>query len=83
MFKESEIMRDIHRIRAEFYQKTRSKSREYILKLIKVESLKVKQELEKTKPDPRLIVRKKYPIPESGSMKEIHQIREKSEDYGE
>lgn len=82
MVKESEIMRDIHRIRGEFYQKTKGKSREYILKLIKEESLKVKQELEKTKPDPRLIIRKKYPIPESSSMKEIHQIREKNEDYG-
>jgi hypothetical protein len=51
MIKESEIMRKIHRIRAEFYQKTRSKSHEYILKLIKEESLKVKHELENTKPD--------------------------------
>jgi hypothetical protein len=83
MTKESEIMKEIHRIRAEFYQKTRSKSREYILKLIREESLKVKQELEKTKPDSRLIVKKKYPIPESNSMKEVHQILEKNEDYGE
>jgi hypothetical protein len=76
-------MEVIHRIRAEFYQKTRSKSREYILRLIGEESLKVKQELEKTKPDPRLVVRKKYPIPESISMKEIHQIREKNDEFGE
>jgi hypothetical protein len=83
VIKESEIMKDIHRIRGEFYRKTRAKSHEYVLKMIKEESLKVKQELEKTKPDVRLIVQKKYLIPEPISMKEIHQVREKDTEYGE
>jgi hypothetical protein len=74
-------MKDIQRIRAEFYRRTRNKSREYTLKLIREESLKVKQELEITKPDSRLIVQKKYPIREPISMKEIHQVREKDEEY--
>ena len=83
MIEESNIMKEIHKIRSDFYRKTKGKSPAYILKLIKEESLKVKQELERSKPDPRLIVKKKYPIPEPISMREIHQIREKNDDYGD
>ncbi len=83
MINESDTMKDIHRIRGEFYRKTRGKSHEYVLKLIKEEGLKVKQELGKTKPDSRLIVQRKYPIPEPISIKEIHQVPEKGGQYGE
>ena len=75
-------MKDIHRIREEFWRKTRGKSRESIVSLIKEESQKVKQELENVEPDSRLIIRRRYPIPQADSMEEIHQIRERGEKYG-
>jgi len=82
VIKESNIMKEIHRIREEFYRETKGKNREYILKLIKEDSQKVIQELENIKPDPKLIVKEKYQIPQSDSMQEIHQIRERDEKYG-
>jgi len=82
VIKESKTMKDIHRIREEFWRKTRGKSRESIVSLIKEESQKVKQELEKVEPDSRLIIRRRYPVPQADSMEEIHQIRERSEKYG-
>lgn len=76
-------MKDIHRIREAFWQKTRGKSPEYIISLIKEESQKVKQELEKVEPDSRLIIKRRYPIPQTDSRDdEIHQIREHDEKYG-
>ena len=83
MIEESKVMKEIHKIRSDFYRKTKGKTPAYILKLIKDESLKVKRELERSKPDSRLIVKKKYPIPEPSSMREIHQIREKNGAYGD
>ena len=82
MIKESNIMKEIHRIREEFYRETKGKNREYILKLIKEDSQKVIQELENIKPDPKLIVKEKYQIQQSDSIQEIHQIRERDEKYG-
>ena len=82
MIKESKTIKDIHRIREEFWRKTRGKSRESIVSLIKEESQKVKQELENVEPDSRLIIRRRYPIPQADSMEEIHQIRERGEKYG-
>ena len=81
MIKESKVMKDIHKIRQEFYLKTRGKNHKYILKLIKEDSQKVKQEMEKMEPDSRLIVGRRYPIPQADSMEEIHQIRDHSEKY--
>ena len=75
-------MKDIHRIREEFWRKTRGKNRESIVSLIKEENQKVKQELENVEPDSRLIIRRRYPIPQADSMEEIHQIRERGEKYG-
>jgi len=82
VIKESNIMKEIHRIREEFYRETKGKNREYILKLIKEDSQKVIQELENIKPDPKLIVKEKYQIQQSDSIQEIHQIRERDEKYG-
>jgi glutamyl/glutaminyl-tRNA synthetase len=81
VIKESKAIKDIHRIREEFWRKTRGKSRESIVSLIKEESQKVKQELENVEPDSRLIIRRRYPIPQADSMEEIHQIRERGEKY--
>jgi hypothetical protein len=80
--KESRIMRDIHRLREKFYNQTKGKSREDILKLIKEGSDEVKQELEVIKEDPNLIVKRKYSIPPSDSVEEIHLIRERRAKYG-
>ena len=82
MIKESKIMEEIHKIRAEFHRNMRGKSKEAILKQIKNDSQQVKEELEMIKPDPKLIIKEKYTIPEDKSMKEIHQIRERREKYG-
>ena len=82
MIKESKVMKNIHKIREEFSLKTRRKKPEYILKLIKQDSQKVKQELEKVEPDSRLIIARRYPVPQADSMRELHQIRERSEKYG-
>jgi hypothetical protein len=75
-------MRDIHRVREKFYNQTRGKGREDILKLIKEGSEGVKQELKATKADPNLIVKKRYSIPPSDSVEEIHLIRERGTKYG-
>ena len=82
MTKESRIMQDIHKVRETFYNQTKGKSREDILKLIKEDSEGVKQELEVIEPDPNLIVRKKYSIPALDPMEEIHLIRERGTEYG-
>ena len=82
MTKESRIMQEIHKVRETFYNQTKGKSREDILKLIKEDSEGVKQELEVIEPDPNLIVRKKYSIPPLDSAEEIHLIRERGTKYG-
>ena len=82
MIRESKVMKEIHRVREEFYRETRGKSREYILRRIKEDSQRIKQELESIEPDPKLIVKRRYPISEPDSMREIHQIRERDEKYG-
>jgi len=80
--KESRIMKDIHKEREKFYNQTKGKSREDILKLIKEGSEWAKQELEVIEPEPNLIVRKKYSIPARESLEEIHLIRERGSKYG-
>ncbi|OGP71338.1 MAG: hypothetical protein A2W09_03995 [Deltaproteobacteria bacterium RBG_16_50_11] len=75
-------MQEIHKVRETFYNQTKGKSREDILKLIKEGSEEVKQELEVIEPDPNLIVRKKYSIPPLDSAEEIHLIRERGTKYG-
>jgi hypothetical protein len=75
-------MRDIHEVREKFYNQTKGKSREDILKLIKEGSEEVKQELEVIKADPNLIVKKKYSISPLDSVEEIHLIRERRTRYG-
>lgn len=82
MIKESKAMKEIHKIREAFYKETKGKDNEYVLDRIKEGSKKVQQELEAIQPDPKLIVREKYRIPQSDSMEEIRQIRERSERYG-
>lgn len=81
MIKESKIMADLHDIREQFYQKTKSLSHSELLKLIKKQSREVEKELSETKPAPELIVRKRYKV-EPVAMKEIHQIRERHAKYG-
>ena len=81
MIKELNAMTEIHKIREKFYQMTKDKSHNEIVRLIKVESKKVERELAKIKPVPGLIIKKKYIIPEPEAMKEIHQIREGSAKY--
>jgi hypothetical protein len=76
MIEESNIMREIHKIRTAFYRQTKGKSKEYTLRRIKEESQKVVKELKAVNPDPLLVARGKYPIPIGISMKEIYQIRE-------
>ena len=75
------IMEELHRIRASFYQKTKDRSPEEILQLIKETSSKMERELTKLKPDPTLIITDKQKIPESDSMREIHWLREKHARY--
>lgn len=82
MIKESKIMKEIHKIREEFHQQTKGKDPEYILKLIKEGSDKVKQELENIKSDPKLIPARKYRTPRLHSTEEIHHIRERRKRYG-
>ena len=74
-------MAEIHTIREEFYEATKDKSHDELLKLIKIQSKKVERELAKLKPDPKLIIKKKYIIPEPEVMKEVHQIRERLGKY--
>jgi len=82
VIKESKIMKEIHKIREEFHRETKGKDAEYLLKLIKEGSDKVKQELETIKSDPKLIVGRKYRLPELDSMEKIHHIRERRKRYG-
>lgn len=82
MIKESKIMADLHGIRERFYQKTKSLPHSELLKLIRKQSQEVEKELSKTKPNPELIVRKKYKVPEPDAMRQIHQIRERRAKYG-
>jgi len=80
--KESRVMKDIHMVRERFYNQTKGKSRDEILKLIKEGSKQVEQMLQVTEADPNLIVRKKYSIPPLDSTQEIHMIRERGGKYG-
>ena len=82
MIKESKIMTGLHRIREQFYQKTKKLSHSELLKVIKEQSQKVEKELSEAKPNPELVVRKKYKAPEPEAMREIHQIRERRARYG-
>lgn len=82
MIKESKIMADLHGIRERFYEKTKSLSHSELLKLIKKQSQEVEKELSKTSPNPDLVIRKKYKVPEPEAMREIHQIRERRAKYG-
>jgi hypothetical protein len=75
-------MKDIHKARETFYKRTKGKSREDILKLIKKDSNEMKQKLEVIEVDPNLIVRKKYSIPPLDSVEEIYLIRERGGNYG-
>jgi hypothetical protein len=75
-------MKDIHKVREKFYNQTKGKSREDILRLIKEGSKEVKEKLEVIEADPNLIVRKKYSIPPLESVEEIHLIRERGGKYG-
>lgn len=81
MPKESKVMKEIHKVREEFYHKTRGKNREDILKLIKEGSRKVIQELDAIESDPKLIQKEKYKIPRSGAIEKIHQVREPKGKY--
>lgn len=82
MIKESKVMSDLHGIRERFYQKTKKLSHSELLKVIKDQSQKVEKELSEANPNPELIVRKKYKVPEPEAMREIHQIRERRAKYG-
>jgi hypothetical protein len=75
-------MEEIHKIREEFYQETKGKDPEHVLKLIKEGGAKTMQELKEIKPDPRLIVERKYRPPESDLKEEIRHIRERKRRYG-
>ena len=74
-------MEEIHKIREEFYQKTKRKDPEHILKLIKEGGAKIRQELKEIKPDPKLIGGRKFRAPVSDSKEEIHHIRERRRRY--
>ena len=82
MIKEAGIMAEIHKIRERFYQKTKNISHVELLNLIRTQSKKVEEELHKIRPNPELVIRKKYKVPEPEAMKEIHQIREHGGKYG-
>ena len=82
MTKESSIMTEIHEIRERFYRKTKNMSPVELLNLIRTQSKKVEEELSQIRPNPELVVRKRYKVPEPEAMKEIHQIREHGGKYG-
>ncbi len=82
MIKESGIMAEIHEIRERFYQKTKNISHVELLNVIKFQSKKVEEELSQIRPNPELVVRKRYKVPEPEAMKEIRQIREHGGKYG-
>jgi hypothetical protein len=75
-------MKEIHKVREEFYRKTRGKNRDYILKLIKKGSKEVTQELDATESDLKLIQKEKYMIPQLDSVEDIHQVGEREGKYG-
>jgi hypothetical protein len=74
-------MKDIHKVREKFYNQTKGKNREDILRLIKEGSEEVKQELEVIEAAPNFIIRKKYSIPPVDSVEEVHLIRERGGKY--
>lgn len=82
MVKEAGIVAEIHKIRERFYRKTKNISHVELLNLIRTQSKKVEEELSQIRPDPGLVVRKRYKAPEPEAMKEIHQIREQRGKYG-
>ena len=82
MIKEVGIVAEIHKIRERFYQKTKNISPVELLNLIRTRSKKVEEELFQIRPNPELVVRKRYRVPEPEAMKEIHQIREHGSKYG-
>lgn len=82
MIKEPSIMAEIHKIRELFYLKTKSMSPVELLNLIKTQSKKVEEGLSQIRPNPELVARKRYKVPEPEAMKEIHQIREHGGKYG-
>jgi len=82
MQRESRVMKEIHKVREEFYRKTRGKDREDILRLIKEGSQKVIQELGTVESDPKLIQKEKYVIRGSEPAEAIHQVREREGNYG-
>ncbi|OGV98641.1 MAG: hypothetical protein A2W75_00665 [Nitrospinae bacterium RIFCSPLOWO2_12_39_15] len=82
MIKESNIMTEIHKTRKRFYEKTKNMSRGELLKLINDQGKRIKEELSEISPAPKLIIKKKYKVPESEAMTEIHQIREQRAKYG-
>ena len=82
MIKESSIMAEIHEIRERFYQKTKNMSPVELLNLIRTQTKKVEDELSQIHPNPELVVRRRYKVPEPEAMKEIHQIREHMGKYG-
>lgn len=81
MNKEPMGMEEIHKIRESFYLRTKNKNPKEILRMIKETSARVEREIEGIKPNPHLIIRKRYSIPESETMKELHRIRERSAKY--
>ena len=82
MIKESSIIAEIHKIRERFYQKTKNMSPVELLNLIRTQAMKVEEELSQIHPNPELVVRRRYKVPEPEAMKEIHQIREHMGKYG-
>ena len=82
MVRESNIMAEIHKIRERFYQKTKNMSPVELLNLIRTQAMKVEEELSQIHPNPELVVRRRYKVPEPEAMKEIHQIREHRGKYG-
>ena len=82
MIKEAGIVAEIHKIRERFYQKTKNMSPVELLNLIRTQSKNVEEELFQIRPDPGLVVRKRYKVTEPEAMKEIHQIREQGGKYG-
>jgi len=80
--KESKIMAEIHKIREEFYRKTKGKNRVDILKMIKEGGNEVIKELSAVELDSKLIQKEKYSIPRLDSMEGIHQIKEQKGKYG-
>jgi len=82
MIKEVGIVAEIHKIRERFYQKTKNMSPVELLNLIRTQAMKVEEELSQIHPNPELVVRRRYKVPEPEAMKEIHQIREHMGKYG-